>query len=72
MSPIGQDRYLRIWQVAQMAGLSRSTIYNYITIGGIHYLASFPKPRRIGKRSIAWLESEVVQWMISREVATAA
>lgn len=41
-------------------GLSRSTIYSYIAAG------AFPAQRRLGRRRVAWLASEVNAWIMSR------
>ena len=63
MRPIGQEAILRIWQVTEIIGLSRSTIYNLINSDGRYYCASFPKPRKISARSIGWLSSEIYAWL---------
>ena len=41
-------------------GLGRSTIYNYISNG------QFPKTISLGDRAVAWLESEVHEWMLAK------
>lgn len=41
-------------------GLGRSTIYNYITD------ETFPKPVSLGARAVAWVESEVQDWILER------
>ena len=46
--------------VVAKTGLSRSTLYAYVSIG------MFPKQRRLGVRRIAWLASDVRAWMTSR------
>ncbi len=46
--------------VVSKTGLSRSTLYAYVSIG------LFPKQRRLGVRRIAWLASDVRAWMASR------
>jgi len=52
--------FLRLPQVIARTGLSRSTIYEYITLG------MFPAPIKAGKRASVWLESEVLLWMNRR------
>lgn len=52
-----------LWSLAIVkakTGLSRSTIYAYITTG------AFPAQRRLGRRRVAWLSSEVKAWITSR------
>ncbi len=52
-----------LWSVkAVMAktGLSRSTLYTYVADG------LFPRQRRLGVRRVAWLASEVRDWIASR------
>lgn len=51
------DKFLRLNQVIDQIGLSRSTIYNRIKEG------SFPHPIKLGKRAIAWRESTITDWM---------
>lgn len=41
-------------------GLSRSTIYSYIAAG------AFPVQRRLGRRRVAWLSTEIRAWITSR------
>jgi len=52
-----QGRLLRLKEVVRMVGLSRSTIYNYMNEG------KFPKHRNIGPRSVAWLDTEIHEWI---------
>jgi prophage regulatory protein len=51
---------LRLPQVKQRTGLSRSTIYARIQCG------EFPCPINLGGRAVAWIESEVTDWVESR------
>ena len=48
---------LRLPQVKTRVGLSRSSIYLAISQG------KFPKPVRLGARSVGWLEAEVEAWL---------
>jgi len=57
--PVDEELWsLRI--VLAKTGLSRSTLYTYIAAG------TFPAQRRLGKRRVAWLASEVKAWICSR------
>jgi len=51
---------IRLPQVIQKTGLSRSSIYAAIANG------KFPKQIKLTKRSSGWLESEVDSWISSR------
>jgi prophage regulatory protein len=53
-------RVLRLPAVIEKAGPSRSTIYEGIAAG------TFPKPIRLGPKSVGWLESEVDRWIEER------
>ena len=46
--------------VKAKTGLSRSTIYAYISVN------MFPAQRRLGPRRVAWLATEVKAWIASR------
>lgn len=59
-------RIIRLKAVMAMTGLARSTVYKYIALG------EFPKPVRLGGRSVGWLEEEVCQWIRSKVEARAA
>ena len=55
-----QKSFLRLPQVIQKTGMSRATIYNYISKG------AFPAPYLLGERSVGFLCSEVDAWIDSR------
>ena len=50
-------RFIKLPQVISITGLSRSAVYQAISEG------RFPKQVNLGVRSIAFLESEVQEWM---------
>ncbi|MGE0705961.1 MAG: helix-turn-helix transcriptional regulator [Pirellulaceae bacterium] len=54
------DEFWGLKVVVKKTGLSRSTIYAYVASG------SFPMQRRLGRRRIAWLASQVKKWIASR------
>ncbi len=58
------SRFLRRPEVEALIGLRRSTIYRLVADG------DFPAPVRIGPRAIAWLESDIRQWMAARVAAS--
>ncbi|MGX1101067.1 helix-turn-helix transcriptional regulator [Amorphus sp. MBR-141] len=51
------DRLLRLKEVVQLTGLSRSTLYRRVADG------SFPRPRSLGPNAVAWRLSEVEAWI---------
>lgn len=48
---------LRLKQVEEKTGLKRSQIYLYMKN------CSFPRSIKIGPSSVAWLESEIDEWI---------
>lgn len=58
------DKYLRVSQVCEYTGLSRATIYS------MEKSEEFPRKIALGKRAVAWLESDVCKWMESRKTVT--
>ena len=50
-------KFLKLQAVMSITGMSRSSIYLAISEG------TFPKQINLGARSIAFLESEVQEWM---------
>lgn len=56
-------RLLRRPAVTNRTGKTKSSIYADIADG------SFPKPVQIGRRAVAWLESDIDDWIASRREA---
>lgn len=52
--------FIKLSGVQQRTAMSKSAIYRDIAAG------TFPKPIQLGKRAVAWLESDVVAWMNAR------
>ena len=57
---VPRDRLVRLPEVEGMTGCKKSTIYKLIGEG------SFPKPVRLGTRTVAWPETAVLQWVQDR------
>ncbi len=60
------NRLLRFPAVSERVGLRRSAIYLGIKAG------TFPAPVSIGKRAVAWRESDIQAWIESRQLAIEA
>lgn len=54
-----ENRLLRLPEVTLLTGLPTSTIYLKMKSN------DFPKQMKIGSRSVAWLESEINEWIIN-------
>jgi prophage regulatory protein len=52
-----QHKLLRLPQVKQTTGLSKSTIYARIAEG------TFPKQIPLGPRLVVWVESDIQNWI---------
>ena len=50
-------RLIRLKEVLRICGMSRTALYNNIN------RRQFPEPIRISARSVAWLQSEVLEWV---------
>lgn len=57
------EKFLRRPEVESITGLSRSAIYACMERG------EFPRPRRIGRHAVAWRESDIEAWVMSRKLA---
>jgi prophage regulatory protein len=53
-------RFLRLKEVIAQTGLGRSTIYKFMDE------ERFPKSVSLGDRAVAWVESEIEDWMCER------
>jgi prophage regulatory protein len=56
------ETIFRLSRVLEVTGLSRSTLYCYISQG------TFPKPRKLGARAVGWFASEVFAWVAARQL----
>ena len=56
------ERILRRAEVEQATGLPRATIYDKISKG------MFPRPIKLGERSVGWLATEITEWQKARVV----
>jgi prophage regulatory protein len=63
-------KILRIPSVVNKLGVARSTIYDWINPKSPRYDATFPKQRRLGMQSVGWLESELDEWLLKRNLAS--
>ena len=59
-APASPARLIRRPEVLSRVGLSSSTLYEMTAAG------DFPAPIPIGRKAVAWLESEVDAWIKNR------
>ena len=59
----GLERILRLPEVMAATGWSRSAIYAEMRAGRL------PTGRKLGAKSVGWLESEILAWQRSRQLA---
>jgi prophage regulatory protein len=57
-------QFLRVRKVTEMVGFSKTTLYARVRDG------TFPKPIALGPQTVAFLESDVLEWM-QRQIAQA-
>lgn len=55
-------KLLRLDEVMELTGSCRSTIYNWMSKG------EFPPNKQLGGRTVAWLESDIIDWINGRKV----
>lgn len=56
------DRFIRASELPAALGVSKRLISYWRARG------EFPQPRRVGEKMVAWLESEISDWMKARPV----
>lgn len=59
-------RAIRLPELKNQTGKSRSAIYDALNPKSPRHDPTFPKPIKLGARSIGWIESEVQDWLESR------
>ena len=57
---------LRRRQVEARLALSRSCIYDKLSVTSPRYDSTFPRPIRLGLNAVGWVESEIDRWLQSR------
>ncbi|GAA3898233.1 AlpA family transcriptional regulator [Gibbsiella dentisursi] len=60
VSDTRRERFIRLPEVLYTTGLSRSSVYEMIS------RKQFPAQISLGGKNVAWLASEVEQWMDER------
>jgi prophage regulatory protein len=55
-----EHQIIKLPSVINIAGISRTSIYNRIEDG------TFPKQISLGERSVGWIKSEILEWIDSR------
>lgn len=58
--PLSLKRILRRKELEELVGLSRSTIYEMMSLG------TFPRPIRLGKRAVGWKRESIEEWLQGR------
>jgi len=59
---MSHDRILRLPEVIQMTGISRSRIYVYMA----RETDPFPRSVQLGPNMVGWREAEVAAWLAAR------
>lgn len=59
-------KILRLNNVKEKTGLSRSTIYSKIQNG------EFPKQIKLGARMVGWIENEIEEWLLDKVKSTSS
>jgi prophage regulatory protein len=61
---VNKPRLLDKWEVEDVTSLDITTIYRKMKAG------DFPKPVRVGRRRVAWRQSDITAWQAGLEVGT--
>lgn len=59
-------KILRIRELTDLIGVSRSMIYLYLNHKSKYYNSDFPKPIKLSCRSIGWKFEDVMQFINTR------
>lgn len=60
-------KILRMKDVVNICGLSRSTIYDKIDTKSRRHDPSFPRPLKIGISAVGWMEQDIFGWLDSKK-----
>lgn len=67
--PEGCTRVIRLKELSQLVGLSRSTIYDRMNPKSKRFDPTFPRPISLGLASVGWSLNEAMDWIASRPQA---
>ncbi|MCB1660916.1 MAG: AlpA family phage regulatory protein, partial [Pseudomonadales bacterium] len=56
-------KMLRMKQLIEKTGLSRSTLYDIMDVKSRRYDPTFPRAIKLTEATVCWLESEVNAWL---------
>nr|HNH43606.1 AlpA family phage regulatory protein [Agitococcus sp.] len=59
-------KMLRMKQLIEQTGLSRSTLYDIMDVKSKRYDPTFPRAIKLTEATVCWLESEVNAWLESK------
>jgi prophage regulatory protein len=59
-------KMLRMKQLIEQTGLSRSTLYEMMDVKSKRYDPTFPRGIKLTEATVCWLESEVNAWIDSK------
>ena len=62
-----QPKVLRMKDVVNICGLSRSTIYDKMDIKSRRHDPSFPRPLKLGISAVGWMEQDISNWLDSKK-----
>lgn len=63
---VSQNRVLRLCDVINMLGISRSTVYEKLNPKSRRYDPTFPKGFKLSSSAVGWKASDIVSWIDQR------
>lgn len=59
---------IRMHELIQKLRIGRSSIYDKMDPKSTRYDSTFPKPVKLGKAAMGWIESEIDSWVLEQRV----
>lgn len=59
-------KILKVHEVLEMTSLSRATHFAKLNAKSASYDPDYPKPVKLGARSVGYVEQEVIDWLQAR------
>lgn len=63
---MARSSLIRMQQVLALVAIKRSTLYDWLNRNSPRYDPTFPRPIKIGAAAVAWLESEIDDWIAAK------
>ena len=67
ISSVGKKIAIRRKNLPEILDISASTLDGMLNPKSPYFVPDFPKPKRLGKRSVVWMVEEIMEYLRNKE-----